>query len=218
MNRASSTDTEPVTDESASAHDDRGVERLATILALDAQRPIDQAGMLNHLSATAELVEHYGGSEAQIRAGWLHEARSVESPSQALLDDIERRFGGDVVEIIESFSTAPCYPELPQRVDHGDHFRRLESIEAGSPALLVLGADALHQARQVYGALRASGGGRDTRAGRVAADSTDFFLSVYCVLHACEIEPLATDLRYVGAQIQELLDGPNDFEESNACD
>lgn len=86
-----------------------------------------------HLQEVADLVWASGGSEIEIAAAWLHD--SVEDTSTTL-EDIEKHFGKEVVEIVhgltdgkelEGLSNAERKPKQAERVkNENESVRRIK--------------------------------------------------------------------------------------------
>ncbi len=67
-----------------------------------------------HLWAVAAIVLEHGGNEDQVVAALLHDA--IEDQGHRItLQDIERRFGPTVAEIVEGCTDAETRPKPPWR-------------------------------------------------------------------------------------------------------
>jgi (p)ppGpp synthase/HD superfamily hydrolase len=148
---------------------------------------------LAHVMAVSALVLQHGGSETQAVAALLHDA-AEDHGGQARLDDIRRRFGDDVAEIVElcSDSLAPDRtqkaPWWPRKVSY---VRRFAALPHDSPALLVAAADKLDNARAVLVEYRAEGEGLWQRFNRTSGRAGQLWY--YGRLADILSERLATD-------------------------
>lgn len=114
---------------------------------------------VSHLISVAGLVMENGGDEAQVIAGLLHDAIEDQSEQygngQLLGDEIERRFGRDVRNMVEA-----CSDSLGG--DKGEwKARKIKYVESirlkSSRTALVSAADKVHNARSIIADLRKVG-------------------------------------------------------------
>jgi (p)ppGpp synthase/HD superfamily hydrolase len=114
---------------------------------------------LAHLMAVSALVLDHGGDETQAIAGLLHDA-AEDHGGRARLDEIGRRFGGAVRDIVELCSDSLVAdrdqkpPWWPRKVAY---IARFETAPHDSPALVVAAADKLHNARALLSDYREVG-------------------------------------------------------------
>ncbi len=101
---------------------------------------------VSHLLAVCALVLENGGTEAEAIAALLHDAPE-DCGGQPMLDEIRRRFGDEVAEIVEGCTDTLEDPKpawRPRKQAYIEHLR-----EAPRSVLLVANADKLHNARAV---------------------------------------------------------------------
>jgi (p)ppGpp synthase/HD superfamily hydrolase len=125
---------------------------------------------MSHLLAVASIVLEYGGDEDEAIAALLHDAPEDQGGARQL-DEIRRRFGARIAEIVEGCSDTLV--EDPQNKEpwrgrkERYHSRLGETTD--SSILLVSAADKLHNARATLSDVRRLGptvwnrfkGGRD---------------------------------------------------------
>jgi (p)ppGpp synthase/HD superfamily hydrolase len=121
---------------------------------------------ISHLLAVAALVLEDGGSEDEAIAALLHDAIEDQG-GEPIRQEIRRRFGDKVVEIVNGCTDTDQTPKPPWLERKK---RYLEHLRSANPAILrVSAADKLHNARSVLSDLRRHGepvwerfnGGRD---------------------------------------------------------
>ena len=109
---------------------------------------------LAHLLGVASIVLDYGGNEDEAIAAVLHD--SIEDQGgKAVGEEILRRFGLAVAEIVEGCTDADTIPKPPWQERKEAYLARLEHA---SPSIrLVVAADKLHNARSLSRDLRRRG-------------------------------------------------------------
>lgn len=108
-----------------------------------------------HLLQVSGLVLEHGGTEEQAIAGLLHDA--IEDVGAAQEAAIIERFGPAVGAIVRACTDADTVPKPPWRARKEAYLAHLETVPG--EALLVSGADKLHNARAILADLRAVGPG-----------------------------------------------------------
>jgi (p)ppGpp synthase/HD superfamily hydrolase len=109
---------------------------------------------LAHLLGVASLVIEHGGDEDEAIAGLLHDAVEDQG-GRATGDDIRRRFGDRVADIVWGCTDAEVIPKPAWEVrkrEYLDHLRH-----ASGSVLLVSSADKLYNARTIFSDVRAFG-------------------------------------------------------------
>ena len=109
---------------------------------------------VSHLLGVCSLVLEDGGSEDEAVAALLHDA-AEDAGGQETLDEIERRFGADVAQIVEGLSDTIEDPKPPWRPRKQAYLAHLE--DASPSELRVSLADKLHNARATLYDFRAHG-------------------------------------------------------------
>lgn len=109
---------------------------------------------LAHLLGVAALVLEDGGGEDEAIAALLHDAIE-DRPDRASLDEIGRRFGEDVEEIVRHCTETEERPKPPWQTRKETYIERMRT--APEPVLRVAAADKLHNARATLRDLRAGG-------------------------------------------------------------
>jgi (p)ppGpp synthase/HD superfamily hydrolase len=125
-----------------------------------------------HLMSVSALVLEFGGDQVQAIAALLHD--SVEDQArafggaEALREEIRRRFGEEVLSIVNACTDADVEPKPPWRARKEQYIAHLREVPAR--ALLVSACDKLHNARAIVTDIERAGaedvfsrftGGRD---------------------------------------------------------
>lgn len=140
--------------------------RYAVELHRDQERKGSGIPYVAHLLGVASLVLEHGGDEDEAIAGLLHD--SVEDQGgHERLDDVRRRFGTRVAEIVLGCTDSTSDPKPPWRQRKDAYVAHLRA--ASSSIRLVSAADKLYNARCIVSDYRAIGealwprftGGRD---------------------------------------------------------
>ena len=126
----------------------------ATQLHAEQQRKGSGVPYIAHLLAVASIVLEYGGNEDEAIAGLLHDAIEDQGGA-ATREEIRRRFGNTVVEIVNGCTDADVTPKPPWSVRKTAY---IEHLQIASPSVrLVSAADKLHNARAVLSDYRELG-------------------------------------------------------------
>jgi len=109
---------------------------------------------ISHLLAVAGLVLENGASEDEAIAALLHDAVEDQGGA-AVREEIRRRFGDSVVQIIDGCTDADVIPKPPWRERKEKY---IAHIRLASPSVrLVSAADKLHNARAILADYRVMG-------------------------------------------------------------
>ena len=101
---------------------------------------------ISHLLAVTAIVIEHGGSEDEAIAALFHD--SVEDQGGASTrEELRRRFGDRVVEIVDGCTDTDVMPKPPWRVRKEAYIAHISV--ASAPVRLVSAADKLHNARAV---------------------------------------------------------------------
>jgi (p)ppGpp synthase/HD superfamily hydrolase len=138
----------------------------AAAMHADQRRKLSGEPYLAHLLAVAALVMEYGGTEDETIAALLHDAVEDQG-GQPTLDEIRRRFGPAVAEIVAGCTDAMTTPKPPWRERKEAYIAAIRTASAS--IRLVAAADKLHNVRSLLRELRRQGeavwahfrGGRD---------------------------------------------------------
>lgn len=109
---------------------------------------------LSHLLAVTALVLEDGGGEDEAIAALLHDAVEDQGGMRTL-DEIRRRFGDHVAEIVDALSDTYSSPKPPWRQRKVDYLAHLP--QASAEVRRVSLADKLHNARAILRTLRQDG-------------------------------------------------------------
>jgi (p)ppGpp synthase/HD superfamily hydrolase len=109
---------------------------------------------ISHLLAVTALVLEDGGSEDEAIAALLHDAIEDQG-GEPIRQEIHRRFGDKVVEIVNGCTDTDQTPKPPWLERKKQYLEHLRS--AGPEILRVSAADKLHNARSVLADLRCHG-------------------------------------------------------------
>ena len=111
------------------------------------RRKLSGEPYLAHLMAVAAMVMEHGGNEDEAIAALLHDAVEDQG-GLPTLDEIRRRFGPAVAEIVEGCTDTADSPKPPWRQRKEAYIARLRGASAS--IRLVSAADKLHNARAIF--------------------------------------------------------------------
>lgn len=111
---------------------------------------------VSHLMAVAALVSESGGSEDEVIAALLHDA-AEDQGGQATLDEIRRRFGDEVADLVAACSDTFEDPKPPWQARKERYLEHLREAPAVVHRLSC--ADKVHNARSIVEDLRELGDG-----------------------------------------------------------
>jgi (p)ppGpp synthase/HD superfamily hydrolase len=109
---------------------------------------------VTHLLAVAAIVGENGGTEDDAIAALLHDAVEDQGGA-ATREEIGKRFGGSVVEIVDGCTDTDVVPKPPWRERKEAYVAHIRT--APRSVRLVSSADKLHNARSILRDLRAEG-------------------------------------------------------------
>lgn len=138
----------------------------AAALHADQGRKISGGPYLAHLLGVAAIGLQYGADEDEAIAALLHDAIEDQGGA-AVREEIRRRFGQKVVQIVDGCTDAETTPKPPWRRRKEAYLERLRNASAS--VRLVSASDKLHNAQALLREYRARGeslwgyfrGGRD---------------------------------------------------------
>ena len=179
-------------------------EALSYVAALHAEqrRKVSGEPYLAHLLAVAAIVMEHGGNEDETIAALLHDAVEDQGGA-ATLEEIRRRFGQTVAEIVEGCSDTAVSPKPPWRQRKEAHIARLR--EASASVRLVVAADKLHNVGSLMREYRRRGeslwaifhGGRD--------GTLWYYRAVADVLKQAAITPIVEELDRAMKELRLLI-------------
>ncbi|MFL5626202.1 MAG: HD domain-containing protein [Ktedonobacteraceae bacterium] len=157
-----------------------------------------------HLLAVTSIVLENGGSEDEAIAALLHDA--VEDQGGATTrEEIRRRFGNDVVTIVDGCTDADVIPKPPWRARKEAHISYLR--QAPPSVRLVSLADKLHNARSLLADYRQLGDAIWLRFNGGKAGTLWYYRSVVDALREAGASPLLEELERVVAELEFLASG-----------
>lgn len=161
-----------------------------------------------HLLGVSSLVLEAGGDEELAIAGLLHDVAEDQGGDRRL-DDVRKRFGDRVADIVEacsdSLSEDPSKkaPYEERKRHHIEHLRH-----ASDDVLLVTAADKLHNARAIHADLLVLGPGmlNDKGFNGTAEQILWYYYSILAVLEERQVSPhLTKSLRHTVDEMSGLL-------------
>lgn len=156
---------------------------------------------LSHLLAVTAIVMESGGGEDEAIAALLHDAIEDQGGAAARAE-IRRRFGEDVVAIIDGCTDAETVPKPPWRQRKEAYVAHLG--DASPSVRLVSAADKLHNARSILADYRQLGealwdrfrGGRD--------GTLWYYRALVDAFRAVESTPLVEELERTVSELERL--------------
>ena len=185
---------------------DRFSEAVACATRLHAaqKRKLSGAPYVSHLLRVAGIALEHGADEDEAVAALLHDAVEDQGGAKTL-EDIRRRFGPRVSEIVAACSDTDQTPKPPWR-DRKEAY--LAHLRVASPSVrLVSAADKLDNVRSLAADYYTFGqsmwerftGGRD--------GTLWYYRSVVEILKAAQTSPLVEELARAVAQLEQLVQG-----------
>ena len=127
---------------------------FAASLHREQLRKVTGTPYLGHLLAVAAIVLEHGGGEDEAIAALLHDAVEDQG-GPPVREEIRRRFGSQVVEIVDGCTDTDVAPKPPWQARKEAH---LAHLRTASPSVcLVVAADKLDNARSLLRDFRRQG-------------------------------------------------------------
>ncbi len=123
-------------------------------LHADQRRKGKDVPYISHLMGVTALVLEHGGTENQAIAALLHDAVEDQG-GRPTLDEIRKRFGDEVAQIVDGCTDADTDPKPPWQERKEKYIAHLH--EAGTAVRLVAAADKLYNARTILADYRTEG-------------------------------------------------------------
>jgi len=154
-----------------------------------------------HLMAVAGLVLENGGDEEETIAALLHDAVEDQGGA-ATREEIRRRFGDRVVEIVDGCTDSDKVPKPPWRARKEAFLSRLPYA---SPSVrLVSAADKLHNARTILADYRVMGDAVWKRFAGEKNGTLWYYRALVDAFRAAGTSPLVEELARVVAELDHI--------------
>lgn len=157
---------------------------------------------ISHLLAVTSIVLEHGAGEDEAIAALLHDA-AEDQGGEVTLEEIRRRFGNTVAEIVEGCTDSWTEPKPPWR-ERKEAF--IASLREASPSVcLVSAADKLHNARTILSDYRRLGESLWPRFNGGKRGTMWYYRTLVDVLGSTGPEELADELARVVSEIEYLV-------------
>ena len=179
----------------------------AAALHADQRRKISGEPYLAHLLGVAAIAIEHGADENEAIAALLHDAIEDQGGA-AVREEIRRRFGEAVAEIVDGCSDSDTTPKPPWRQRMEAYVSHLRGASAS--VRLVSASDKLHNARAVLREYRRRGESlwNHFRGGREG--TLWYYRAVVDQLERAEVSPLVKELQRVVCEIERLASQPDE--------
>jgi (p)ppGpp synthase/HD superfamily hydrolase len=158
---------------------------------------------ISHLLAVTAIVIEHGGNEDEAIAALLHD--SIEDQGGASTrEEIRRRFGDRVVEIVDGCTDTDVMPKPPWRVRKEEYIAHISVAPA--PVRLVSAADKLHNARAVLEDYRIVGEALWKRFNGGKEGTLWYYRAAVDALRKAGTSPLIEELDRVVSEIECLAE------------
>jgi (p)ppGpp synthase/HD superfamily hydrolase len=154
-----------------------------------------------HLLGVASLVLEQGADEDEAIAALLHDAVEDQGGTVAL-EEIRRRFGDGVAEIVAGCTDAWTTPKPPWRERKEAYIAHL--CQASASVRLVSAADKLHNARAILADYRALGEALWSRFNGGKEGTLWYYRALVETLRATDSTPLVEELDRTVSEIERL--------------
>jgi (p)ppGpp synthase/HD superfamily hydrolase len=179
--------------------------RYAAELHADQERKISGAPYLTHLLGVTSIALEYGASEDEAIAALLHDAIEDQGGAAAG-EDIARRFGRPIAQIVAGCSDTDQHPKPPWRERKDAYVAHLSL--ASESVRLISAADKLYNARSILKDYRVLGeslweyflGGRE--------GTLWYYRAVVDALKQVRTTPLVEELDRTVGELERVAAGP----------
>jgi GTP pyrophosphokinase len=158
-----------------------------------------------HLLAVASIALEYGASEDEAIAALLHDAIEDQGGA-ATREEIRRRFGDTVTEIVDGCTESDITPKPPWRQRKEAYIAHIPN--ASVSVRLVSAADKLHNARSILKDYRLLGDGVWERFQGGKNGTLWYYRSIVDAFHTVESTPLVDELERVVSELEGLVGTP----------
>jgi GTP pyrophosphokinase len=162
---------------------------------------------ISHLLGVASLVLEQDGDEDEAIAALLHDA-AEDQGGKATLDEIRRRLGDRVAEIVEGCTDAFTTPKPPWRERKEAYLAHLP--QASAAVRLVSAADKLHNARTILADYRQLGEALWDRFNGGKEGTLWYYRALVETFQASGSFPLVEELNRVVAELERLASAKGD--------
>lgn len=156
---------------------------------------------VSHLLAVAGIALEHGADEDEAIAALLHDAVEDQG-GDATRQEIRRRFGDRVAQIVDGCTDAETTPKPPWRERKERYVAHI--AEASPSVLLVSAADKLHNARAILADLRTCGEAVWTRFKGGKEGTLWYYRSLVEAFGARGPSPLVEELARTVAEIERV--------------
>jgi (p)ppGpp synthase/HD superfamily hydrolase len=158
---------------------------------------------ISHLLAVTAIVIEHGGNEDEAIAALLHD--SIEDQGGASTrEELRRRFGDSVVEIVDGCTDTDVMPKPPWRERKEAYIAHISV--ASAPVRLVSAADKLHNARAVLEDYRILGEALWKRFNGGKEGTLWYYRAAVDALRKAGMSPLIEELDRVVSEIECLAE------------
>lgn len=158
---------------------------------------------ISHLLAVTAIVLEHGGNEDEAIAALLHD--SIEDQGGASTrEELRRRFGDRVVEIVDGCTDTDVMPKPPWRERKEAYISHISM--ASAPVRLVSAADKLHNARAVLEDYRIVGEALWKRFNGGKEGTLWYYRAAVDALRKAGMSPLIEELDRVVSEIECLAE------------
>ena len=155
-----------------------------------------------HLLGVASIALEYGANEDEAIAALLHDAIEDQG-GNATREEIRRRFGDIVTEIVDGCTDAEITPKPPWRQRKEDYIAHLP--RASASVRLVSAADKLHNATTILKDYRILGDNIWSRFKGGKEGSLWYYRALVEAFRKVESTPLVDDLDRVVSELENLV-------------
>lgn len=174
----------------------------AARLHADQKRKVSGTPYLAHLLRVAGIVLEFGGDEDEAIAALLHDAVEDQGGPQTR-EEILRRFGPKVVQIVDGCTDTDQRPKPPWRPRKEAYLERLR--QAPPSVRLVVAADKLDNARSLLISFRSQGESLWSRFSGGRDGTLWYYRSVVQLLAEGSDHPLVAELDWAVAELHRMV-------------